>query len=286
MKRILILLLVLFLSACGASALAWDDVKEHYRELEVSAEDPLSAETFLKQDYEAILDTIRNDMEALPFGMKKNETETADSLYSAAVKLEKAAAFTDSEFSLKLCSVADKAKRLIEAAYDKTSDYDTLKYELGLDLNEIESWEEENWLQVIKKKRLKWSDLENEFLTLEEETIDGLVSPRKVTEAELEDCKDTILNHYEEIAKGVSEDTLEITKAMYASAVALKEYTEDLEGNAGPKVCAFAVQTIEYIQEKLGMTIDDPDYDYPSQIESAKKWTLSTLNELTMMMRQ
>ena len=286
MKRILLLLCILFLSACGTSALSWEDVKEDYLQSEASIEDPLAGDTFLQKDYEAILDTIRSDMETLSFGIKKDETATADELYAAAVRLEKAASFTDSEFSLKLRSVADKTKKLIEAAYEKTSAYDTLKYELDLDLNEIADWNEENWLQVIKKKRLSWNDLEEEFLSLEEETIDGLISPKKVSEADLEDYKDTILNHYEEIAKGVSEDTLETTKAMYASAVALKEYTEDLKGNAGPKVYTFAVQTIEYIQEKLGANIDDPDYDYPSQIESAKKWTLSTLNELTMMMRQ
>ena len=286
MKRILLLLSVLFLSACGTSALSWEDVKEHYHELESTVEDPLQNETFLQEDYETILSAIKADMEGLSFGIKKDETEIADSLYENALILEKAASFTDSEYSLKLRSLADRLKRLVAAAYDKTSDYDVLKYEADLDLNEIESWEEENWLQVIKKKRLKWSDLEEEFLALEEETIDGLISPRKVTEADLEDYKDTILNHYAQIEKGVSEDTLEITKAMYASAVALREYTEDLKGNAGPKVHTFALQSIEYIQEKLGVTVTDPDYDYLSQIESAGKWTLSTLNELTMLMRQ
>ena len=210
----------------------------------------------------------------------------AEDLYRNAVKLEKAASFTDSEYSLKLRTVADKTKKLIAAAFDKTSDYEVLKYEVNLDLDEIGNWEEENWLQVVKKKRLNWSETEEDFLALAEETIENLVSRRKVTEADLELYKDTILNHYEEIANGVSEDTLEVTKQMYASAVALREYTEDLKGNAGPKVYAFAVQTIEYIQEKMGMKTDDPDYDYPAQIESAKKWTLSTLNELTMMMRQ
>ena len=286
MKKILTLLCVFLLCACGTSSLSWEDVKASYEEIETTVPDPLSNETFLKQDYELILDSLKEGVEALTFGIKKDETQIAEDLYRNAVKLEKAASFTDSEYSLKLRTVADKTKKLIAAAFDKTSDYEVLKYEVNLDLDEIGNWEEENWLQVVKKKRLNWSETEEDFLALAEETIESLVSRRKVTEADLELYKDTILNHYEEIANGVSEDTLEVTKQMYASAVALREYTEDLEGNAGPKVYAFAVQTIEYIQEKMGMKTDDPDYDYPAQIESAKKWTLSTLNELTMMMRQ
>jgi len=286
MKRSLVVLCVLILCACSGKAVSWEDVKASYEEIESTVSDPLNSETFLKQDYEKILSSLEEGIGSLAFGIRKDETQVAEDLYRNAVELEKAAAFTDSEYSLKLRDVADKTKKLIAAAYDKTSDYEVLKYELGLDLEEIENWEEENWLQVVKKKRLSWSEVEDDFLTLEEETLDELISPRKVSEADLELYKDTILNHYEEIANGVSEDTLQATKDMYASAVALREYTEDLEGNAGPKVYAFAVQTIEYIQEKMGMKIDDPDYDYPSQIESAKKWTLSTLNELTMMMRQ
>ena len=53
----------------------------------------------------------------------------------------------------------NKTKKLIAPAYDKTSDYEVLKYELGLDLEEIENWEEENWLQVVKKRDsagVKW----------------------------------------------------------------------------------------------------------------------------------
>ncbi len=286
MKRFLVVLCVLILCACSGKAVSWEDAKASYEEIGSTVSDPLSSETFLKQDYEKILSSLEEGIGSLTFGIRKDETQTAEDLYRTAVKLEKAASFTDSEYSLKLRDVADKTKKLIAAAYDKTSDYEVLKYELGLDLEEIENWEEENWLQVVKKKRLSWSEVEDDFLTLEEETLDELISPRKVSEADLELYKDTILNHYEEIANGVSEDTLQATKDMYASAVALREYTEDLEGNAGPKVYAFAAQTIEYIQEKMGMKIDDPDYDYPSQIESAKKWTLSTLNELTMMMRQ
>lgn len=286
MKRFLVVLCVLILCACSGKAVSWEDVKASYEEIGSTVSDPLNSETFLKQDYEKILSSLEEGIGSLTFGIRKDEAQTAEDLYRNAVKLEKAASFTDSEYSLKLRDVADKTKKLIAAAFDKTSDYEVLKYELGLDLEEIENWEEENWLQVVKKKRLSWSEVEDDFLTLEEETLDELISPRKVSEADLELYKDTILNHYEEIANGVSEDTLQATKDMYASAVALREYTEDLEGNAGPKVFAFAVQTIEYIQEKMGMKIDDPDYDYPSQIESAKKWTLSTLNELTMMMCQ
>lgn len=286
MKRFLVVLCVLILCACSGKAVSWEDVKASYEEIGSTVSDPLNSETFLKQDYEKTLSSLEEGIGSLAFGIRKDETQVAEDLYRNAVELEKAASFTDSEYSLKLRDVADKTKKLIAAAYDKTSDYEVLKYELGLDLDEISNWEEENWLQVVKKKRLSWSEVEDDFLTLEEETLDELISPRKVSEADLELYKDTILNHYEEIANGVSEDTLQATKDMYASAVALREYTEDLKGNAGPKVFAFAVQTIEYIQEKMGMKIDDPDYDYPSQIESAKKWTLSTLNELTMMMRQ
>ena len=73
---------------------------------------------------------------------------------------------------------------------------------------------------------------------------------------------------------------------MYTSAVALKEYTEDVEGDAAKTINTFANQTIEYVKECFGEKSADPEYDFPKQIEIATKWTLSTLNELTMMMRK
>lgn len=287
LKRLVLILLIIFLSGCGSSNLSWSDVENSYAALEETVENPAeTAETFLSYDFIELVERIKTNMENFSIGIKKNETELADTLYEDAIKLEKAASLTESDNATFLKTLASKVKKMVIAAYDKNSDFDGLKYEIDTEIEEVNSWSREDWLQVEKKARIRWNTIESVFADLTEETIDNLTPKDDVAEYEIEEYKDIIVNNYKKIANGVTEDTLELAKQIYSSGVALKEYTEDVEGDAAASINTFANQTIDYVKECFGEKSTDSNYDFPKQIEIAKKWTLSTLNELTMMMRK
>ena len=267
--------------------MSWADVESKYASLQDAIENPVEASgTFLSYDYIELLQRIQTNLENFSAGIKKNDTELADSLYEDAIKLEKVVSLSNSENANFLSKLADKVKKLVIAAYDKSSDFDGIKYEINADIDEVSLWSKEDWNTVEQKARIKWSTVEADFLSLAEDTIEELVDPEDVYEYEIEEYKDIIINNYKKIENGVTEDTLQAAIDMYTSAVALKEYTEDVEGDAAKTINTFANQTIEYVKECFGEKSTDPEYDFPKQIEIANKWTLSTLNELTMMMRK
>lgn len=276
----------MFLSGCS-STMSWADVESKYASLQDTIENPVEASgTFLSYDYIELLQRVQTNLENFSAGIKKNDTELADSLYEDAIKLEKVVSLSNSENASFLSKLADKVKKLVIAAYDKSSDFDGIKYEINADIDEVSLWSKEDWNTVEQKARIKWNTVEADFLSLAEDTIEELVDPEDVYEYEIEEYKDIIINNCKKIENGVTEDTLQAAIDMYTSAVALKEYTEDVEGDAAKTINTFANQTIEYVKECFGEKPTDPEYDFPKQIEIANKWTLSTLNELTMMMRK
>jgi len=137
-----------------------------------------------------------------------------------------------------------------------------------------------NWALVEKKKKIKWSEVESFYQTMEEETIAKLPYSDEISEIELEEFKNTILNNYELIKDGVLDENRKNADVIYEAAVSLLHYTEGLEGEAAEKVYEFAKQAIEYVKMMYGEKIDDPAYNFPKLAGDASKWTLSLWNEL------
>ena len=287
MKKILILLCVIMLGACSAKGLSWDDVKARYDELSETVGNAADqSDVFLKDDYEKILNNALESIEELNSGVDKDGEQTAEDLFRFAEGLVKITSLFSSDSSVQLALVAGEIKELVKAAYDKSPDFEQLKEKIRNDVLEILGWSKAQWLSVEKRQTLKWEDVADDYDSLYQETIKGLKRFRDVTETDLIGLKDTILNGYELIAYGIDENNRETADEVYAAAVSLKEYTQDLKGNAAEKVNRFATQTMEFVEAVYGKTVEDPDYDFLKEVENTGKWTLSMFNEITTQMKR
>ena len=289
MRKILILLVVVLLCSCKEKPISWQDVKEEYETIAVENSNFANDKnTFLKNDYLNIVNNINDYTDELTNNIDKENQELPINLYTEAIKLDsitKLIQNNTAELSL-LKDLAKNAKDLVIYAYDKNEDFNNLKNTIKDLSDQINSIENDKWLALEIKQYLSWDNVEEEFDILINETIDNLTKRRKVTENELEELKNYIYNNYQKVIYGIDDSNLDIAKEIYASALKLERYTDDIEKEAPLKVNKFAIQTMEFIEKTLGKEIDDPEYDFLNEIENTKKWTLSLLNEVTTEMKR
>jgi PBP1b-binding outer membrane lipoprotein LpoB len=282
MKKILMIMsLFLLLSACGAKTASWDDVKEKYTEAyQAAVNDAAGYEEYSAAQFQSLIDQIFTGVGELNSGVKADAEEDILSLYKNAALLEQLSQRSNSVQSRTLGEFADAITKLIQAAYEKSSDFDALKSQILAKAEEITGWSDEDWKLAAFKKKISWAQVVEAYETLEEETISNLPRADKISELELEEFKNTIINNYELIQDGVNEDNRENADVIYEAAVSLREYTQDLQGETAEKVLRFANQTIDYVRQAYGEKVEDPDYDFLKTAEEARKWTLSVWNEL------
>ena len=287
MKKILILLCILMMSACSAKTLSWDDVRKEYDELSQTVENAAEkSATFLQDDYKKILNNALDSVDDLKSGVAKDDEQTAKDLFMIAEVMEKITGLFSSDSAAQLSFLAGEIKQLVTAAYEKSADFEDLKEKVKNDIGSILNWTKQQWISVEKRQTLKWEDVADDYDVLYSETVKGLKRSRDVTEEDLIALKDDILDNYEMIAYGVDENSRETADRIYAAAVSLKEYTEDLDGNGAKRVNRFATQAIEYVEASYGKTVEDPDYDFQKEVENTGKWTRSLFNEITTQMKR
>ena len=219
-------------------------------------------------------------MTAIKEGVKEEDEEALHSLYKSNILLQSLSAQSNSLESSKINTLTMAIESLIKAAYERSDDFKNLKQDVENQIAEIQAWNDDNWALVEKKKKIKWSEVESFYQTMEEETIAKLPYSDEISEIELEEFKNTILNNYELIKDGVLDENRKNADVIYEAAVSLLHYTEGLEGEAAEKVYEFAKQAIEYVKTMYGEKIDDPAYNFPKLAGDASKWTLSLWNEL------
>ena len=289
MKRLFIVLLLLSLCSCKEKPITWEDVKASYDEIVISNKDYVKGKnTYLKNDYLNLINDIKNNFTSLTNEIDKDNQEIPIKIYTDAIQLESivnTVSIKSDELDVIKKFVVD-TKNLVKAAYDKTEDFDQLKSNIEKTITQIDSWNQTDWLALEIKEYYKWDDVKEEFETLYQETKDNLKRRRNVTEAELEELKDTIIDSYEKVIYGIDKSNEKVAQDIYAAAVSLKEYTEGLKNKSALKVNKFATQAIEYIEKTLGNEIEDPEYDFLNEVESAKKWTLNLFNEVTTEMKR
>ncbi|MCR4633027.1 MAG: hypothetical protein K5648_02750 [Erysipelotrichaceae bacterium] len=281
MKKILTLSLILiFLSGCGAKTLSWQDAQTKYDEAyQQTVETANAYDSYSIDEFKQLTDKVLADASQVTAGVKEEDEEGLLSLYKDAVFLQQLASSSNSVQSNTLNLLCEDVITLIEAAYEKGK-LDDLKTSIASRQEEIESWSDEDWRLVEKKRTLHWKDVESHYETLESETIDALPRASQLSETDLEGYKNTILNNYPLIQDGVLEENMANADAVYEAGVALRYYMEDLEGEDAKKVYDLGNQAIEYVKICFGETVDDPDYDFLKIAQSAEKWTLSLWNEL------
>ena len=128
MKKILMIMsLFLLLSAGGAKTASWDDVKEKYTEAyQTAVSDAAGYEEYSAAQFQSLIDQIFTGVSELSSGVKADAEESILSLYKNAALLEQLSQRSNSVQSRTLGEFAASITELIEAAYEKSSDFDTL----------------------------------------------------------------------------------------------------------------------------------------------------------------
>ena len=128
MKKILMIMsLFLLLSACGAKTASWDDVKEKYTEAyQAAVNDAAGYEEYSASQFQSLIDQIFTGVGELNSGVKADAEEDILSLYKNAALLEQLSQRSNSIQSRTLGEFADAITKLIQAAYDISSDFDAL----------------------------------------------------------------------------------------------------------------------------------------------------------------
>ena len=280
MKKIITIILMILLCACSGT-LKWDNVQEKYAELSDSVENiAANAEEFTRSDYSKLLNELSDGVEALQSGISKDDTETVDSLYETAVKLEKVAALFSNDSSAQLTLLAGAVKDLVVAAYNKTDGFEDLRNGVTEQIDTIKVWGDDMWSSVEILPLISWEDVKESYEELAKEVISGMPKKKEITEEQLATLKNFIVENYNQISKGVTEEKQGIAKELYSAAVQLQELTNKMKGDAAAKVNQFATHALEYIMNAYGVPIEDETYDFLNEVDSAAKWTLSLWNEI------
>ena len=283
MKRILTIFIVLMLCACSGG-ISWNDVKDKYSDFEQNYTD--YPESITKDDYLHLFDQLESNIELLKAGVKKDDTQIADTIYQTAVKLESFASIVNSINAVTIQDLANKTKQLVEAAYNKDKNFDDLKTTLLEEYKTVRDSDENFWSSLVKKANISWNSVEETYNSLAEETIANMQSRRTVTELELEELNNIIGAYYKNIQDGVNEDNQDKAKEIYLAGLQLSEYTEDVEGEIPEKVHDYGLQAMQYVIDCYGGPVTLENYDFVNIVEAAQKWPLSLWNELTAILKK
>ncbi len=285
MKKILIYISILILLAgCGPKNVSWEDAKDGLETLyKETIEKASSYDSYSVSQFKELFTSVSERALSLKEGIKEDEQEDIRSLYADNVLLRYLASESNSLESSKINTFSLNVEDLIKAAFEKADTFKQLQSDVSSLSEEISSWNDDNWALVEKKKTMKWAQVEDDYIALEEKTIDELPAPEDVDELQLEGYKNTIIDNYEAIEAGIDESNKANADAMYEAAVALREYTKDLEGSAAEKVYGLADRAIAYVKECYGEKIS-PASNFPTLASETKKWTLSVWNELVKLL--
>lgn len=284
-KIVLITMSILILLSGCTEKIKWEDVENTYKEAEKEVKNNINTEVISSQDYKGLLTELNDYLEDVEFSQDQDNQDLLKRTYKAAEYIEIFASLFEGSSSEKLLLLVRDVKNLVKSVYGgEKDDFNSLKGKIQSNINEISSWADDEWSSVEKKAKLLWDDVEEEFNQVEEDAEASMIAFNKLAEYDLEELKHTIIDNYQLIKDGVTEDTNEIAKQMYSAALQLKEYTRKIYSEDADKVYEFAKHTISYIQEAYGKVLQDDEkltQSFEIDVDNATKWTQSTWNEIT-----
>ena len=280
-----IIAILMLLTGCGKK-IAWEDVQDFYLQAEKEVENiTKDIEVITKDDYKALLIELGDYIDEVEYSKDQNNQDLLKRTYKVAQYIETFASLFDGNCAQKLLSLAINVKDLVKANYDgEKDDFNSIKANIQLEIEEISSWADEEWSTLEKKALIVWNDVKDEIETVEQEAENNLVNIGELAEYQLDELKHIIIDNYQVIANGVTEDTDAIAKEMYAAAVQLEEYADKAKCEEAEKVEEFAEHTKTYIEQCYGKVLESSEMlqeSFDNDIASAKKWTQSTWNAIT-----
>lgn len=290
MRRILLITLtaLLLLSGCEKK-IEWAEIESTYIEAENEAKDNINTETVVKEDYEGLLTELGDYIEDAEFSQNQDNQDLLKRAYRVAEYIELFASLFKGNCAQQLLTLAVDSKNLVKSVYSgDEQDFNNIKSKIQNEIQEISSWADEEWNSVSKKIKVNWEDVAAKIEEIDAEARENVESYGEVLETTLDDLKHTIVDNYDLIKDGVTEDTNEIAQKMYSAAVQLEVYTKRIYSDEADKVYYFAKDCELFIKEKYGKVLDETEEfknDFTEEIEAAKKWTQSTWNVITAQLK-
>lgn len=290
MKKFLLIILtaLLLLSGCEKKA-EWQDVESTYKEVENQAKDNINTSTIIKDDYQNLLTELNDYVENADYSQKQDNQNFLTKTYMVAEYIELFASLFEGNCAQQLLVLAKDSKDLVKSVYSgDNQDFENLKNKIQNEITTIQSWADEQWNSVSKKVKIKWESVEADFEKIDEQARKDVEEFGNVLETTLEELKHTIVDNYELIKDGITEDTDEVAKEMYSAAVQLETYTKRIYSDDADKVYYFAKHAKSFIKEQYGKILTEEEIleeDFVNDIEAAKKWTQSTWNEITKQLK-
>ena len=287
MKKAIISLFstLLILTGCG-NKVSWQDVQETYINASEEVKDIAeNIEEITEADYQALLVELKDYVGDAEYSQDQDNQDLLKRTYKVAQYFESFASLFDGNCAQQLLSLSGAVKKLCVAVYDgKKDEFNEIKQNILEQIDEIQTWAKDQWETVEKKARLSWDSVVEQIETVEQNAKDSLTSLSKLAEAELDQYKHTIIDNYELIKDGITEETNDIAKQMYEAAIKLEAYTKKISNEESEKVKEFAKHAQSFIKQCYGKALDEEEalvQDFADDVASAKKWTQSTWNEIT-----
>lgn len=287
MKKLLTILLALFtIVGCTNKAPTWEKIQGEYEEIKQEVIDITeNSETFFKEDYLNAVNELKELISSLEKSTEELNTVHLQKIYKLTYSIETISSKYPGLAASKINNITRVVDALIESVYDGTDeDFETTKQEALDKLSELDELTNKQWAEIEKKVLLKWDEVAEEYDELAIDARSSMTDPKEVTEAELDDLKNDIINKYEDIAYGITIFNQDSAKDIYADAVILEAYARKTTSEQGKTVRYFALDTMSYVKQCYGKVLDESEaleQDYPLSIEGAKKWTQSVWNYIT-----
>lgn len=295
MKKLLILLLtLLMLTSCGKKKIPWDEVKTNFEssKQEVS-EITKDIEIVLKEDYTGLLTELKDYITNAEYDINEDNQDLLRRAYKVAYYIEDFASRAKAKYAKGLLTLAKDVRSMVQSNFEgEEEDFDTLKLHILDEIETFENWSDSDWSNVEILQKIKWTEVEEDFLALEEEAYAELLPSEEITETDLEDLKIDIIDGInaiqEEDDEIVTAKNIDAVKNAYKSCVLLNTYAYRVRCDESLKVRDFTDATLSYIKECFGKKLeDDEKYEgkYEDYLEEAKKYTQSTWNQIAARLR-
>ena len=287
MKKYILILIAISIILTGCSKkLTWQDVESSYNDIvNYCLKEASNIEEITKQDYTKLLTQLNEYIDSVKYSQDEENQDLLKKTYETAQYISVFASMFDGNCAQQLISLAGNAKDLVMAEYGGDSDqFAKLKESIKASINEISTWSDEQWAAVEKQAKILWESVAKTFEDIEDKVKDNLTSFSDIAETELEDLKHTIIDNYELVKDGITENNEDIAKGIYSAAVKLEQYTKKISTEKADAVWQFAKDTQSFIKSCYGKVLEESEalkMNYDEEIAAAKKWTQSTWNEIT-----
>ena len=284
MKKLLTILFIFaLLVGCSKTKITWDDVKADYDAvINDVAKISENSKTFYKDDYLNALDELKDLVSNLDNNTEENKTNLLK-ICKLAHSMSNVASTFEEDSAKMIVELSYNVDELIQSAYEEDENKFTENKDETLSLIEtIEEFSDDDWAKIEKKITLTWSEVKGQYEIVEAEAKLNMSDYKEVSEYELDDLKSTIIANYETIKYGVTDYTNDYAKEIYDAAYRLEIYASKAKCEEGNTVYEFASNAKKYVRMCYGDNSDILDHDFALDIESAKKWTQSLWNVITM----